>query len=72
MGIVIDCGDGSIYIFFVYEGFLFFDFIKRLDIGGRDIINYLREVGLMYEWYFFCFLILVEIAVKVWNFKVIL
>lgn len=48
-GIVIDCGDGSTHISPVYEGFLLPDLTKRLDIGGQDITNYLREVGLMYE-----------------------
>lgn len=67
MGVVIDCGDGLIYIFFVYDGVLFFDYMKRLDIGGWDIISYLREVGLGYDWYFFCFFVFVEIIVIVWN-----
>lgn len=68
-GIVIDCGDGSTHISPVYEGFLLPDLTKRLDIGGRDITNYLREVGLAYEWYLFCPSILAETAAKVWNFK---
>ena len=48
-GVVIDCGDGSTYISPVYDGFLLPDHTKRLDVGGRDITSYLREVSLGYE-----------------------
>jgi len=48
-GVVIDCGDGSTHISPVCEGLLLPDLTKRLDIGGRDITNYLREVGLGYD-----------------------
>ena len=44
-GVVIDCGDGSTHISPVWEGVLVPEITKRLDIGGRDITNYLREVG---------------------------
>lgn len=43
-GVVIDCGDGSTYISPVYDGVLLPDHTKRLDIGGRDITSYLREL----------------------------
>lgn len=43
-GVVIDCGDGSTHISPVCEGLLLPDLTKRLDIGGRDITNYLREL----------------------------
>lgn len=49
-GVVVDCGDGSTHISPVRDGFLLPYLTKRLDIGGRDITNYLREVGLDYEW----------------------
>ena len=49
-GVVVDCGDGSTHISPVWDGLLLPDLTKRLDIGGRDITNYLREVGLDYDW----------------------
>lgn len=48
-GVVIDCGDGTTYISPVYDGVLLPDHTKRLDIGGRDITSYLREVDLGYD-----------------------
>ena len=49
-GVVVDCGDGSTHISPVWDGLLLPDLTKRLDIGGRDITNNLREVGLDYDW----------------------
>ncbi|KAL9975190.1 hypothetical protein ACROYT_G012319 [Oculina patagonica] len=43
-GVVIDCGHGSTHFSPVYEGFLLPDFTRKLDIGGRDITNYLKEL----------------------------
>lgn len=45
IGVVVDFGDGVIYICSVYEGFFFFYFIRRLDIVGRDIIRYFIKVS---------------------------
>lgn len=43
-GVVVDCGDGSTHISPVWDGLLLPDLTKRLDIGGRDITNNLREL----------------------------
>lgn len=47
IGVVVDSGDGVIYICFVYEGFVLFYFIRRLDIVGRDIIRYFIKVCIL-------------------------
>ncbi len=43
-GIVVDIGDGVAHIVPVYEGFAITHAIKRIDIGGRDITEYLRKL----------------------------
>ncbi|GME95133.1 unnamed protein product [[Candida] boidinii] len=40
-GCVLDSGDGVTHVVPVYEGFSLLSSIKRIDIGGRDITEYL-------------------------------
>ena len=48
-GVVIDCGHGSTHITPVNDGFLVPDLARRLNIGGRDITNYLKEVLIAHD-----------------------
>ena len=48
-GVVIDCGHGLTHITPVSERFLLPDLTRRLNIGGRDITNYLKEVLMAHD-----------------------
>ncbi len=43
-GLVVDSGDGVTHVVPVYEGFAITHAISRIDIGGRDITEYLRRL----------------------------
>ncbi|XP_022103909.1 actin-5-like [Acanthaster planci] len=40
----VECGDGVLQIVPVYEGFILNKPIQRLDVGGRDLTNYLVDM----------------------------
>ena len=40
-GVVLDCGDGICQCAPIYEGFLLKNTAQRIDIGGRDITEYM-------------------------------
>ena len=43
-GLVLDCGDGACRTVPVYEGYMFQDAVNRLEVGGRDVTEYLRKL----------------------------
>ncbi|KAI3661350.1 hypothetical protein MP638_007145 [Amoeboaphelidium occidentale] len=43
-GVVLDCGDGVCHVVPVYEGFSVMQAVERIDLGGRDITERLRQL----------------------------
>ncbi|KAK8795495.1 hypothetical protein WA158_000152 [Blastocystis sp. Blastoise] len=41
-GVVLDIGDGVSHVYPVYQGFSLTHAINRIDLGGRDVTNYLQ------------------------------
>ena len=41
-GVVLECGDGVSQCSCIYEGFILNNTAARIDLGGRDITNYLN------------------------------
>lgn len=72
IGVVLDFGDGVIYVVFIYEGFVMFYLIMRIDIVGRDVFRffrfYLRKEG--YDFYLFfefeIVKVIKEVSVVLW------
>ena len=43
-GVVLDCGDGVSHAVPVYEGFAIPNSIRRIDVAGRDITEYMQTL----------------------------
>ena len=43
-GCVLDCGDGVSHCVPIYQGHCFPHAIRRIDVGGRDVTEYLRKL----------------------------
>ncbi|KAF2069188.1 hypothetical protein CYY_009488 [Polysphondylium violaceum] len=43
-GVVLDCGDGVCHTVPIYEGYCMSHNVQRIDIGGRDITEYLMRL----------------------------
>ncbi|MFX0094948.1 MAG: actin, cytoplasmic 2, partial [Candidatus Hodarchaeota archaeon] len=43
-GLVVDIGESKIQVVPIYEGFVISHAVKRLDVGGRDITEFLRRL----------------------------
>lgn len=52
IGIVFDFGDGVFYIVFIYEGYVFFYVIMRLDFVGCDLIDYFMKIFIECGYFF--------------------
>lgn len=46
-GIVVDCGDGVSHLIPVYSGYINSHLIKRLEVAGRNVTNYLTKLLLI-------------------------
>ncbi|KYQ96675.1 actin domain-containing protein [Tieghemostelium lacteum] len=43
-GVVLDCGDGVCHTVPIYEGYTISHQVKRLDVGGKDLTEYLMRL----------------------------